>query len=74
VKDGWSFESDSYGEHWVTDTVGFAGPAERWVVAVGYQVDPAGSLADGVHTVSDAVALLFGRPVPAPVVVPEPDG
>ena len=74
VKDGWSFESDSYGKHWVTDTVGFAGPAERWVVAVGYQVDPAGSLADGVHTVSDAVALLFGRPVPAPVVVPEPDG
>ncbi|MGI5132690.1 tat pathway signal sequence [Pseudonocardia sp. CA-107938] len=74
VKDGWSFEADAYGRHWVTDTVGFAGPAERYVVAVGYQVDPAGSLADGVHTVSDAVALLFGRPVPAPVVVPEPDG
>jgi len=32
---------------------------------VGYEVDPAGSLADGVHTVSDAVALRLSRPVPA---------
>ncbi|GAA4871466.1 tat pathway signal sequence [Pseudonocardia benzenivorans] len=73
-KDGWSFESDPYGRHWVADTVGFAGPGERYVVAVTYQVDPAGSLADGVHAVSDVVALLFGRPVPAPVTVPAPDG
>jgi hypothetical protein len=73
-KDGWSFESDGYGRHWVTDTVGFAGPDERYAVAVMYQVDPAGSLADGVHAVSDVSALLFGAPVPAPVTVPEPDG
>jgi hypothetical protein len=73
-KDGWSFESDSYGKHWVADTVGFAGPQQRYVVAVMYQVDPSGALADGVHTVSDLVALLFGRAVPAPVVVPAPDG
>lgn len=73
-KDGWSFESDSWGTHWVADTVGFAGPGERYVVAVTYQVDPAGSLADGVHAVSDVVAILFGRPVPAPVTVPAPDG
>ena len=39
-----------------------------------YQLDPAGSLAEGVHTVSDLVALLFGAPVPAPVTVPAPDG
>jgi hypothetical protein len=73
-KDGWSFESDSYGKHWVTDTVGFAGPGERYAVAIMYQVDPAGSLADGVHAVSDVAALLFGAPVPARVTVPAPDG
>ena len=73
-KDGWSFESDSYGRHWVTDTVGFAGPDERYAVAIMYQVGPAGSLAGGVHTVSDLTALLFGAPTPAPVTVPAPDG
>jgi hypothetical protein len=73
-KDGWSFETDGYGKHWVAATVGFAGPDQRYVVAVMYQLDPRGSLADGVHAVSDVVALLFGRPVPAPVEVPAPDG
>ncbi len=73
-KDGWSFESDTYGKHWVTDTVGFAGPDERYTVAIMYQVGPSGSLADGVHAVSDVAALLFGVPVPAPVTVPAPDG
>lgn len=73
-KDGWSFESDSYGKHWVTDTVGFAGPDERFTVAIMYQVGPAGSLADGVHAVSDVAALLFGAPVPARITVPAPDG
>ena len=73
-KDGWSFESDAYGKHWVTDTVGFAGPDERYAVAVMYQVGPSGSLAGGVHTVSDVVALLFGAPIPARVTVPAPDG
>ena len=73
-KDGWSFESDQYGKHWVTDSVGFAGPDERYAVAVMYQVPPAGSLADGVHAVSDVGALLFGAAVPAPVTGPSPDG
>jgi hypothetical protein len=73
-KDGWSDERDPYGKHWVTNTVGFAGPGERYLVSVMYQVDPAGSLATGVHTVSDVVALLFGTPVPAAITVPAPDG
>ncbi len=73
-KDGWSFESDPYGKHWVTDTVGFAGPGERDTVAIMYQMGPSGSLADGVHEVSDVVALLFGAPVPARITVPAPDG
>ncbi|MGH3669317.1 MAG: serine hydrolase [Pseudonocardiaceae bacterium] len=73
-KDGWSFESDAYGKHWVTNTVGFAGPNERYLLSVMYQVDPSGTLAGGVHAVSDVVALLFGEPIPAPVTVPAPDG
>lgn len=73
-KDGWSYETDPYGKHWVTNTAGFAGPDERYLIAVMYQLDPAGTLEQGVHTVSDVVALLFGEPVPAPVSVPAPDG
>jgi hypothetical protein len=73
-KDGWSDEADPYGRHWVTNTVGFAGPAQRYEVAVMYQVDPAGSLSEGVHAVSDVVALLFDQPVPAEVTLPLPDG
>jgi hypothetical protein len=73
-KDGWSYETDSYGKHWVTNTIGFAGPDERYRIAVMYQVDPSGTLAAGVHTVSDVVALLFGVPVPAHITVPAPDG
>jgi hypothetical protein len=73
-KDGWSYETDPYGKHWVTNTVGFAGPDERYLIAVMYQVDPSGTLDGGVHTVSDVVALLFGVPIPAHVTVPAPDG
>lgn len=73
-KNGWSYESDSYGEHWVTNTVGFAGPDERYQVAVIYQVAPGGTLDDGVHTVSDVVALLFGGRTPARITIPAPDG
>ena len=73
-KDGWSYETDPYGKHWVTNTIGFAGPEERYLIAVMYQVDPSGTLAAGVHAVSDVVALLFGEPVPARITVPAPDG
>ncbi len=73
-KDGWSFETDSYGKHWVTNSVGFAGPDQRYVVAVMYQLAPDGTLAGGVHAISDLVALLFGQSTPASIVVPEPDG
>jgi hypothetical protein len=73
-KDGWSYETDPYGKHWVTNTIGFAGPDERYLIAVMYQVDPSGTLATGVHTVSDVVALLFGGTVPAHITVPAPDG
>lgn len=73
-KDGWSYEADDGGHNWITNTVGFAGPQQRYVLAVMYQLPPSGTLAQGVHAVSDLVALLFGRPVPTTVTVPEPDG
>jgi hypothetical protein len=72
TKDGWSIEPDTGGKHWVTNAVGFAGPDERYAVAVMYQL-PAGPGIDvGVHLVSDLVATVFGGPVPAPVTVPDP--
>jgi hypothetical protein len=72
TKDGWSIEPDTGGKHWVTNAVGFAGPQERYAVAVMYQL-PAGPGIDvGVHLVSDLVATVFGAPTPAPVTVPDP--
>jgi hypothetical protein len=73
TKDGWSIESDPGGKHWCTSTVGFAGPNERYVVAVMYHLQPGtGTIDAGVHAVSDAVATVFGAPTPARVTVPDP--
>jgi hypothetical protein len=73
TKDGWSIESDPGGRHWCTSTVGFAGPGERYVVAVMYRLPPgSGTIGAGVHAVSDLVATVFGSPVPAKVTVPDP--
>jgi hypothetical protein len=69
-KDGWSVESDPGGKHWVTNTVGFAGPDERYVVSVMYQLPPGIGSVKGGQTVSDLVATVFGGPVPAKVTVP----
>jgi hypothetical protein len=74
VKAGWSLEKDDGAEHWVTNTVGFAGDGERYVVAVMYHLPPrTGTLKGGVHAVTDLVATVFGQPVPAPAVIPPPD-
>ncbi len=74
-KDGWSVEPDSDGMHWVTNTVGFLGPDERYIVAVMYQLPASlGTGSAAVHTggqaISDLVATAFGSPVPATVSVP----
>jgi hypothetical protein len=69
-KDGWAFKPDPGGDHWVAHTLGFAGPDERYVVVVMYTLPPSGTLGDGVHAVSDAVALMFGGPIPAKVTLP----
>jgi hypothetical protein len=73
VKDGWSIEADDNGVgHWVTATVGFVGPDERYVVGAMYDQVPGGDTIEaGVHVLTDLVATVFGAPVPAPAVIPE---
>ena len=72
VKGGWSQEKDAGRTHWITATVGFAGPDERYVVAAMYHQLPGGDTIDhGVQVLSDLVATVFGAPVPAPIVVPD---
>lgn len=71
TKNGWSVESDAGRQHWCTSSVGFAGPGERYVVAVMDDLPPGASIATGVHAVSDVVATVFGAKVPAVVTVPD---
>jgi hypothetical protein len=74
VKDGWDYaaEAGQKAFRWVTSTVGFVGPGERYVVAAMYDQVPGGdSIGAGVHVLTDLVATVFGAPVPAPAVVPE---
>ena len=75
VKDGWDYcvEFGDTVYRWVTSTVGFAGPGERYVVAAMYDEATQQSLDDGVHVLTDLVATVFGAAVPAPAVVPPPD-
>jgi hypothetical protein len=69
-KNGWSIEKDNGQDHWLTSSVGFAGPGQRYVVAEMFSMTPGkDSLSLGVHTLSDIAATLFGAPTPAPVVV-----
>jgi hypothetical protein len=71
VKDGWSIEKDDGKDHWITATVGFTGPNQRYVVAAMYHQLPGGDTIErGVQVLTDLVALAFGQPVPAPVTIP----
>jgi hypothetical protein len=72
TKDGWSIEPDNGSKHWVTNAVGFAGPNQRYLVALMYELPPNLEIGDGVHAVSDLVATVFGAKVPATVTVPDP--
>ncbi|MBB5874424.1 hypothetical protein F4553_007858 [Allocatelliglobosispora scoriae] len=66
TKNGWSIEPDGGRKHWVTNTVGFAGPDERYAVAAMLDLPAGRTIGDGVHAVSDVIATVFGAPVPAP--------
>jgi hypothetical protein len=71
VKNGWSVEKEDGRDIWITATVGFVGPDERYVVAAMYHQPPrGGTIERGVHALTDLVATVFGAPVPAPAVVP----
>jgi len=75
VKDGWDYAAEAGSDQyrWVTATMGFVGPDERYIVAALFD-QPTGDLSSidvGVHVLTDLVATVFGAPVPAPVVVPE---
>ncbi|WP_147457028.1 serine hydrolase [Micromonospora pisi] len=69
-KNGWSVETDNGKDHWLTSSVGFVGPDQRYVLAMMYDM-PAGqdSLKLGGQTLSDIAAVLFGAKTPAQVVV-----
>jgi hypothetical protein len=69
-KDGWAYKPDRRPDHWVTHTVGFAGPDARYVVAVMYDQPAGATVATGVQAVSDLVATLFGASLPASVAPP----
>jgi hypothetical protein len=70
VKNGWALETDDKAKHWVTHSLGFAGPDQQYEIAVMFDQSPGGTLDLGVHTVSDVVATVFGTPTPAAVTVP----
>ncbi len=74
VKDGWSQEHDNGQLHWITATVGFVGPGQRYLVGAMYHQNPGGDTIDrGVHLLTDLIATVFGAPVPAPATIPPPD-
>lgn len=54
-KNGWSSEQGG----WVVNTVGFAGPGERYTLSVMNSLDGAGGYVEGTATVSRVAELLF---------------
>ncbi len=68
-KDGWSVEKPG----WIIDSVGFAGPAEEYTLAMMNSLDGQGDYAEGTQTLTQVAALLFrGHHVPAPRVSATP--
>ncbi len=75
-KDGW--EQD--GNIWITNTVGFAGPGQRYVLAIMYNLEGYGGHGDagfdyGTNELTQIASLLFqgrptARPTPLPSAVP----
>lgn len=60
-KPGWAFKPEGSPDHWVVHSVGFAGPGERYIVAVTYDLPKGRTVKQGAQVVSDVVALAFGR-------------
>jgi hypothetical protein len=62
-KDGWSVEKPG----WIIDSTGFAGPGERYTLAMMNSLEGEGGYRAGTETLTEVAAILFrGHPVPAP--------
>jgi len=69
-KDGWENE----GSVWITNTVGFAGPHERYTLAIMDNLGGAGDFHEGSTTLSEIASLLFrGHLGPAPTAEATPN-
>jgi hypothetical protein len=69
-KDGWENE----GSVWITNTVGFADPHERYTLAIMDNLGGAGDFHQGSTTLNEIASLLFrGRLSPAPTAEATPN-
>jgi len=68
-KDGWEYDDGT----WVTDTVGFAGPAARYTLAIMDEQGPPAGFRRGANALTQIAALLFqGSRAPRPRVQATP--
>jgi hypothetical protein len=68
-KDGWSVEKPG----WIIDSVGFAGPRQRYTLAMMNSLNGHGGYPAGTDTLTQVAAILFrGHQGPAPTVSPTP--
>jgi hypothetical protein len=69
-KDGW----ENQGNVWITNTVGFAGPHEKYTLAIMDDLGGAGDFHQGSTSLSEIASLLFsGHLGPAPVAEATPN-
>ena len=68
-KDGW----EDNGDVWITNTVGFAGPHERYTLAIMYDVGAGETFHEGSNALTQISSLLFrGHHAPQPVAEATP--
>jgi hypothetical protein len=68
-KDGWSVEQPG----WIINSVGFAGPRQRYTLAMMNSLNGHGGYHAGTETITQVAAILFrGHPVQAPKVSATP--
>jgi hypothetical protein len=68
-KDGWSVEKPG----WIINSAGFAGPGERYTLAMMNSLNGEGGYQDGTDTVTQVAAILFqGHQIPAPTLQATP--
>ena len=69
-KDGW----ENQGSLWITNTVGFAGPHEKYTLAIMDNLGGAGDFHQGSTTLNEIASLLFrGKLGPAPTAEATPN-